>query len=349
MIRKQFINTKLSLIFFTVANLFTACGDELDDTEGIFRHEYLKKQIEFLDADFPTVSSDWADNSADSYESKSWGSLMTEPDKIYLGVAYPKTDIDRAKFDHELVHEKNEAEMLLNTAFPYMTTIPAGVGGAAYQKEYEKMLASEEFKLVLEGKGGKIDSGLYYFVTYGDLKKFFLGRSDLGKQLIRAAYENTKSLKYVKGRRMLRLLNGYYTVYIETPQAFFKDEKYNKADSYKDGEEPVYAQQIIYGKAVWATIESEYSDEDIQLAFSRAKEYDFDTDKIKTDKAVSKIFDKSVITMLSIGNSEKISCEKVSIAELGKHLTARNYVDKSYGQPLFVKWQYVHNNSGITH
>lgn len=345
MIRKQFINTKLPLIFFTVASLFTACGDELDDSDGIFRHEYLKKQIEFLDADYPTVSSDWSND----YDNKSWGSLMTEPDKVYLGVAYPKTDIDRAKLEHEVRYEKNEMEMLLHTAFPYLATIPAGIGGTAYQKEYKKMLASEEFKPILESKGGKIDSGLQYFVAYGDLKSHFLGRSDLGSLLIKSACENTKSLKYVKGRRMLRLLNGYYTVYMETTQAFFKDEKYNKADSYKDGEEPVYAQQIVYGKAIWATLESEYSDEDIQLAFSRAKKYDFDADKIKADKAVYKIFDKSVITMLSIGNSDEIFCGKVSLAELGKHLNARNYVDKSYGQPLFVKWQYIHNNSGIIH
>lgn len=106
----------------------------------------------------------------------------------------------------------------------------------------------------------------------------------------------------------------------------------------------MYAKSIEYGKVIWVIVGSEYSNKELTTVLFYAKEYEFDETRINADKNIADVLDKSIITIMLIENSENIYCNSVSLKELEEQYFKRHYLRGSLGMPIFVRWQYVHDN-----
>ena len=341
MTQSLFNQTKILFLVLATLTIFASCESNDNDSSS-----NLKGQIKFLDENEDAVSSNWGVYNAEG-EIFSLGILVTNPENVHLSAVYPESNIRTAQFENELRYTKNPIDFIASTPIPYIATLPEGAGINEYNSEYQKLLVSDNFDPILKNKGIKNIFGSYHIEKYEQIKDEFFGRSDIGKLFIKTAYNNTSKLGKIKGRKFLRSIREFYSIYTSTPEALFKEDKYNHPEYYEKGESPLHAKYITYGRLVWAILESEYSNQELNFAMSKAEEYNFDPIKIEADSYLSKIFERTAITVMSLGNSDKLFCQEVTIDELGKQLSTNYPKGTPFGQPIFIKWRYIHNDSDL--
>lgn len=334
---------KILLLFICLPSVFCACSDKSGDYE-----EERKSEIEFLKKEEPALTSDWGNFNIPDGNVFSRGILIGNASQVYPGAVFSQSALLEGKFVDESTLARNAYDIEFDIwRTPQKITVAKGEGIAVYRKGIEQTVNSDGYQHMLkeDKKGsGSEDSS---FESYKELKKSFLGRSDIGKLVINAAYNNSKALKKVNGRMFYSLIERYFTVEMEmSEKGVFEDAKNNLRETHKESEQPVVVRRITYGKVLFAIVESEYAREDVSWAFSEAYNYGFNDAKIRADRTISKIFDKTVITAyLLSGDSYTTVSTPITIGQFGKFYYGRRHEGDLYGTPIFADCNYVYNNS----
>lgn len=280
-------------------------------------------------------SSDYSNNTSTSTI------LISDPNIIYVGAAFPESEFGR-NFSKELLYPRNPIE--ISTSFPdcYMGEINKETGSFGYKKFMKEVLNSTEYKNFLHNGGREsLDFQCTEYFSYSDIEKAFSSNAGLAKIFSSKVRTNSQKTN-IKSRLLGQLISKNFTVTMEVPiNGFFKDKSRDISE-----ENPVYVRSISYGKIALLSVESEYSFEEVKKSVEAGIKWKiFNAGGGYSTKDIE-ILQKSTITLYLISDDTNGNANQFfsSLDDI-KNAFQLNYTDANIGLPILCKGYYTKNNS----
>lgn len=311
------------------------------DEEHTLRSE---SQIFIGDISAERLMNNTTKNGRDGYNSNNIE--ITNPNGIYVGVAYDASSFGTT-FDNEITEPRNPIDIVFDFKDPYIDEVQKETGSIGYKLALKRAIKSEEYKSSLRASKPSVEYSMTSYSSYSDIEKSIAGSAQYGA-VFSAKVKASASSRNIKiqGRLLARMTGINFNVYMDTPiksKGFFKEMALNNSIR---GWNPVYMRSLTYGKAVYMSIESSYSYENIKKAFQASFSIGFASAKIKANEEITRILNSSVVTIFVIDdNSQGYSFYNFDkIGEINNLLFSNKFDDVSYGFPIFCEGRYVLDN-----
>ncbi len=267
--------------------------------------------------------------------------LVTDPNIIYVGAAFPESEF-AGDFDKEILYHRNPIDIYTNFPDAYIDEITKETGSIGYKLFMKNVLRSQEYINYINNKGREgFEFYCSQYYSYSDIEKAFATNSSLGK-IFSTKVQSSSTKTNVKSRLLGQLISKNFTVSMDLPtKSFFKD-----ASQDQSADNPVFIRSITYGKIAILAIESEYSFEEVKKAIEASVTFNiFSAGGNYTSKDME-ILQKSTITIYVISDNTDGNVNQYfsSIDEI-KNAFKVSYSQYSPGLPIICKGYYTKDHS----